>query len=418
VQVRSPVLLHHVRQLVGTATLQVTAQVLAFAAGLLVVHYFSLEQYAYYTLATAMLGVATTLSDSGMRDAVMAQGGAVWQQPDRLGAVLTAGLKIRRKIALGCAVLVCPVLIFLTLRQGATYLQAFLLCAALVPLFLATTVTPLLEIPLRIHQRLTDLQLLQLMAGVARIAGVLLVLLVFPVAWLVVLGGLLPQLLLNARLRRGTRTLAHADGEPDQVAQDKIARQLGRSMPGTVYYVLISQLGVLLISLFGSTESVAQFGALGRLALIAAFMLGIFQLIALPRYARIPAEDSGKLRRTYLILLGGVIAASALAVLFAWITPGAVLYILGPKYASLTDEAVLAIGAGVGTVISTAAGALAAVRGVVPSPLVMIPTSLIVQGLLVLTLPLDSVSTMFWLSIGVSGVQATVSITHFLFRRT
>jgi O-antigen/teichoic acid export membrane protein len=400
--------------LVGTAALQVVAQLLVFVTGIVLVRELTLEQYAFYTLATAMLGVATTLTDSGMRDAVMAQAGAVWREPHRLGAALAAGIAIRRKIAIGSALLIAPVLAVLVTRQGGSYKDGALLCAALIPVFLATTMSPMLEIPLRIHQQLKRLQLLQVFSGVVRLAFVLAVLLVFPMAWAVVLGALVPQLLLNARLRSGIRELAVLDAPGDELAQRKIASQVMRAVPGTIYYVLVSQLSVLLISLFGTTEAVAQFGALCRIALLMSFLLAVFQLIALPRYARVPASESARLRSVYLLLLGGLSAIAALAIAFTWLAPGAVLFILGSKYSSLTHEVVLAVASGALTVISTALIGLSAVRGVVVSPLVSIPPSIVVQLLLVLTLPLDAVSSMFWLSIAVSAVQIIASAANFL----
>jgi len=411
---RSIVLFSAFKLLVGTAALQVLAQLLVFVTGIVLVRELTLEQYAFYTLATAMLGVATTIADSGMRDAVMAQAGAVWREPHRLGAALAAGIAIRRKIAIASALLIAPVLAVLVMRQGGSFIDGALLCAALIPVFLATTMSPMLEIPLRIHQQLKRLQWLQVFSGVVRLAFVLAVLLIFPMAWAVVLGGLVPQLLLNARLRSGIRELATLDAPRDETAHQKITAQVMRAVPGTIYYVLVSQLSVLLISLFGTTEAVAQFGALCRIALLMSFLLAVFQLIALPRYARIPARETVQLRRVYLLLLGGLTAVGVAAVAFTWLAPSAVLFILGAKYSSLTHEVVLAVASGALTVISSALIGLSAVRGVVVSPFVSIPPGIAVQVLLVLVLPLDAVASMFWLSIAVAAVQAIASVANFL----
>src|SRR5262249_8840079 len=120
------------------------------------------------------------------------------------------------------------------------------------------------------------------------------------------------------------------------------------------------------------------------------------------RYARIPETETSKLLRVYLLLMGCTAAACSVAVLFAWIAPGAVLFILGAKYGSLTSEVVIAVASGAMSVLASAASSMAAVRGTVVSPLVSIPPSIAVQALLVFLLPLDSVSSMFWLSIALS----------------
>ncbi len=403
-----------VRLLAGTAALQVVAQLLVFIAGIVVIRHLSLEQYAFYTLATAMLGVATTLSDCGMRNAVIAQGASLWQHPDRLGPVINAGLAIRRKVALVSALIVCPVLFALVTRQGGTSTHGLLLCGAVLPVFFAATSSPLLEVPLRLHQRLRQLQLLQAFAGVARVACVLLALIVWPVAWLVVLSGFLPQLLLNAKLRSGIARFANLRAPKDELAQSKISSQILRAMPDTIYYVLASQLTVILISIFGTTEDMAHVGALGRLALVVSFLLAMFQLVALPRYARIPQKEHDTILRTYLLLLGGIASAAGLAVACAGIAPEAVLYILGSQYSSLTSEVVLAVAAGGLAVVASAASSMSAVRGIVVSPWISIPPGIAVQLLLICLLPLDSVSSMFCLSLAMSGVQVVASVTNFL----
>jgi hypothetical protein len=189
-----------------------------------------------------------------------------------------------------------------------------------------------------------------------------------------------------------------------------------RTLPGTIYYVFASQLTVLLITIFGTTESVAQVGALSRIAMIVSFLMAMFHLIAVPRYARISATETKKLVRVYLLLLAAIAVASGLAVLFAWLSPHAVLFILGGKYQSLTSEVVLAVAAGALSVISSAALTMAAVRGIVASPLVAILPSIAVQALLIALLPLDAVSSMFWLSIAMSGAQLLACVAIFLRR--
>jgi O-antigen/teichoic acid export membrane protein len=400
----------------GAAAVQGLTQLLMFASGIVVVRNLPIEQYAYYTLATAALGVATALSDSGMSNAVVAQSGRVWQQPDRLGAVLAAGLAIRRKVSLAAVLLLSPVLLWLATRQGSPLPQALLLCAALIPLFLASATTSLLEIPLRLHQRLKSLQMLQTVAGIARLACIALVSFAFPLAWLVVLSALFPVLMFNRKLRERSKDLANLRASQDGEASKRIKTQVVRSLPGAIYYVFVSQLTILLITLFGTTEGVAQVGALGRIAMVIAFLLMVFNMIALPRYARIPESESRKLLHVYLMLMAAITVASGMAVLFAWAAPKAVLFILGGQYSSLTTEVVLAVAAGGLSVIAAAASSLAAVRGTVVSPLISIPPSIAVQALLISLLPLDAVSSMFWLSISISGVQLVAAAAVFLRR--
>lgn len=387
-----------------------------FASGIIVVQTLSIEQYAYYTLANAALGIAAALSDSGMTTALIAQAGRVWQQPDRLGAVMATGLALRRKVTLTCVALLIPILLWFALRGGSSLVPALLLCVAVVPVFYATASVSILEIPLRLHQRLKTLQLTQLISNLARLVLIALTCYVYPAAWLAILSALGPLLLLNRNLRERSSSLADFDAGYDVEARKRVTAQVLRSLPGTIYYVFAGQLTVLLITFFGTTENVAQVGALGRIALVVGIMQIIFNMIATPRYARIPETEKKRLLRLYLLLLGGVAVACVLAVLFADVASGAVLFILGGKYESLTSEVVVAVAAGAMAVLASAASAMAAVRGVVVSPLVSIPPSLAVQALLIFLLPLDRVSSMFWLSFALSAVQMVTAATVYVRR--
>ena len=389
---------------------------LTFAAGIVIVRGLPVDQYAFYTLAAAMLGVATTLSDSGMSNAVMARGGAVWQSRDRLGAVVAAGLAIRKKIALAAAAIIVPVLIVLMIRKHGAPWDAFLLCAALLPVFLATNTSPLLEIPLRLHQRLKSLQLLQTLTYVARLACVLLAVLLWPVAWLVVGSALLPQMLLNAKLRTGIAPLADLNAPLDESVRSRILSQIWRATPGNIYFVCAGQLPVFLITIFGTTEAMAHFGALGRLAVMMTFLFSVFQLVAVPRFARIPEADRRKVLERYGLMLGAMAAAAGLIVIVAWVVPEALLFILGERYSSLTGEVTLAMAAGAMTVIANTAGNLAGVRGIVPSPFIFVSAGVAVQAILVCTLPLSEVSSMFWLSLATSTVQLIACVSVFGWR--
>ena len=387
-----------------------------FASGIIIVRNLSVAQYAYYTVAMSAVGVAAALSDSGMAGAVFAQGGRVWLQRDRLGAVLTAGLAIRSKITVRCALLLSPLLLWMLVRQGAPVFEALLLCVGAAPVFFATSATSILEIPQRLHQRLKFLQFLQIGSGVLRLVCVALVALVLPVAWLVLMSSALAPILQNRKLRNQSTDIADFDATQDSDAAQKIRQQITRSFPGALYYVFGGQLTVLLISLFGTTENVAQVGALGRIAMIVTLLLAVFFLVASPRYARIPETETKKLLRWYLLLLGAIAAACAAGLLFTWAFPNVVLFVLGSKYSALTSEVVLAVAAGALQVLASASSNMAAVRGTVVSPFLTIPPSLAMQALLIYLLPLDSVSSMFWLSIGFSGVQLVVSFAVFLRR--
>src|SRR5665213_570645 len=145
------------RTLLLTGGAQAAIQLLGVASGILVIRHLSSEQYAYYTIANAALGMMTVLTDSGINSGVLAQASEVWRDPAKLGAVVTAGLRIRRQLALVAVTLSVPILFVLLRHQGADWPAATLIVASILPTFLSTISAQLFEAVPRLQQRLVPL---------------------------------------------------------------------------------------------------------------------------------------------------------------------------------------------------------------------------------------------------------------------
>ena len=79
--------------------------------------------------------------------------------------------------------------------------------------------------------------------------------------------------------------------------------------------------------------------------------------------------------------------------------PDVALMLLGPEYRTLTHEVVLiAVSGALGT-LSGAAYALAAAREVIVSPWLALPLALLLQIILILTLPVATVGGVLWLGV-------------------
>src|SRR5262245_4709986 len=188
------------RVLAVATTGQVAVQALGFLAGILVIRTLPQDQYALYTVGNAMLGTMTLLADSGISTGVMAQGGRVWNDRERLGAVIATGLELRRRFAVFSLAVCVPVLLVLLRNHGADWLGAAALAAALSAAFLAALSGVILEAIPKLRQEVAALQRIQVVTNVGR-----LLLLgstrFFPHAAVAILCSGLAQLWANSRLR-------------------------------------------------------------------------------------------------------------------------------------------------------------------------------------------------------------------------
>jgi hypothetical protein len=135
---------------------------------------------------------------------------------------------------------------------------------------------------------------------------------------------------------------------------------------------------VFLISLFArQANSVAEVGALGRLAMIFAVLGNVLTNVFVPAFAR--AQSQRKLRWLYAAIAGGVIGFGGLVLLAAAIFPEQFLLVLGNKYTHLHRELLLMVGAAVLSSITATFWSLNASRAWVAGSWLYIPLTLVTQ---------------------------------------
>ena len=378
-----------------SAAAQAAIQLLTLATGLVVVRLLPVREYAYYTIANAVLGTMSVLSDSGIADSLVAQGGKVWKDRRALGGLIAAGLALRKRFALIAAAISLPLMYILLQRQGATPAAAVLVAASIIPLYASTLTGQLLQIVPRLHQQAARLQRIQVSAAVLRFALVTGVAKLLPLAWIASLCAGAAQAWQNWRLRRLAAGLADLDAAPAPEAWESCMRQVRRSAPSAVYYAFEGQIAILLVSIFGRTSGVASVGALTRLAMIFQVVAAVFALLWVPRFAKLPYD-----RPLLKVFWGSQLALSGVSlipVLCVALYPQAILWVLGPAYGSLEHEALIAALGGSFGLLGGCSYWMSAARGVVIAPWLMIPLALCVQIVLISILPLSTVAGVLWL---------------------
>jgi O-antigen/teichoic acid export membrane protein len=374
---------------------QAMVQACGLLAGIVIVRDLSPRQYAFYTIVTAGLGALTVLTDGGVCTSLLAQGGAVWQDRARLGVVIATGLRMRLRLV-PLALCALPFMVGLLRHQGASWTEATLIPAAVVPLFLATISGHVLETVPRLHQALAPLQRIQVAANSLRLALVALLLPALPLAAAASLIAALPQWWANWRLRRLADHYADWRTTYDREVAAKIASQVRRMMPAAIYYAFSGQLTIWVVSAFGSARSVASVGALGRVTMVLSILTIVFGTIAVPRFARIPSDDRSRVRWRYVEMQAFLLTACLVLLLALSVFAGPALAILGPNYSGLRHEIVLMGLNGLVSVCGGAAYSLGAVRGVVAPAWLVVPYSAATQILLIILLPVDTVGGVIW----------------------
>ncbi len=390
-----------------TGGAQLIIQGIGLISGILIIRLLSTQEYGLYTLANTLLGTMVVLADGGISAGVMSQGGKVWQDKQKLGIVLATGLHLRRKFAKGSLAIAVPLLVYLLRMHGASWYASLLIVACLVPAFFTALSGTLLQIAPKLNQDIIPLQKNGVIATSARLVAIL-SLFVFPWAFIAMLAYGLPQIWANLNLRKISSAYADWSQQPDPVVKKEIISFVKRILPGAIYFCFYGQISIWLISVFGSISSVAQVGALGRLAMVLNLFTVLFTTLVAPRFARLPVNRNMLLSR-FLQIQFSLLVLSFAIISVVYLFPSEVLWILGKDYSNLKQELVLNVIGSCLTLIAGISFNLFTSRGWAINPIISIPISIlsIVAG--VMFMDVSSLKGVLLLNIFVASVQVLMN---------
>lgn len=357
---------------------QLIVQGVGLVSGILIIRLLPTQEYALYTLANTMLGTMTVLADGGIASGVMSEGGKVWKSREQLGVVVNTGLKLRKRFAFISLLVSIPILFYLLNHHGASLLFNVLIIASLILAFRAALSDSLLEISLKLNQDIVPLQKNQVVTSIGRLVLITASLFFFPFTFVAILGNGIPRIWGNIRLGKISHKFADNRQPVDDIIRKNILGNVKRILPGSIYYCISGQLTVWLLSIFGSTSSIAQIGALSRLAMLLTLVSTILSTLFEPRFSRLPNIKKVVLTK-FLQIQSGIILFCCFIILLVWLFPNQILSILGKGYSDLTTEVLLlAMGSCLG-LVSGSVYKLSSSRGVIPKPVFFIPIIISIQ---------------------------------------
>ncbi|WP_128763332.1 polysaccharide biosynthesis protein [Leeuwenhoekiella aestuarii] len=394
-----------------SGTAQVFIMLISLASGILVIRLLSTEEYALYTLANTMLGTIIALANAGIPIGVMSEGGKVWKDKKKMGMVFVTAFELRKIFGLVSLLIGIPILIYLLRLNGASWTMSILIMIGLIPAFFSQISNSILEIAPKLTQHVVPLQKNQLAINTGRLVLLILLIFLFPFAYIAIIASTLPQVWGNIRLKKITNSSVDWEQQSDSEIKLRLVAKTRRILPEAIFYCLSGQLTVWLLSLFGSTDSVAQIGALGRLAMVMNIISVLFGMLIAPRFARLEADFS-LLKRRYLqaLLLVVVLFLGIIGIVY-WF-PSQILWILGAKYGDLEDEVVLAV---IGSSLNLLSGiiyALYSSRGWIINPFLYIAISISSTIIAMLVLDITTLYGVLLLNIAIAGVQV---LTHYYY---
>jgi len=359
-----------------TGGAQVLIQLIGFGCSIFIIRHFSITEYAIYTLANTMLGAMNILADGGIVSGVIAEGGKVWQDKYKLGAVITTGMNLRKKFGIGSILIAGSVLVYLLMHNNASWYYAVLILLSLIPVFYANLSDSLLEVAPKLHQDIKPLQKNQVMANLGRLLLTIPAVFFIPFTPIAIIATGIPRIIANFKLKKISNKFIIPNQKENIQIKENIIHMVKRILPVEVYNIFSTNITVWILSIAGATASIAQVGALFRIGAVLALFNIVFNTIIVPRYSRlqnIKSELLDKMIKIQLLLF----SICFVLIFFTWLFSSQIIWILGNNYKNLDSELVFTVIIFCLNIISTIIYTLCRSRGWVINPILNIGVNLL-----------------------------------------
>tara|TARA_R110000850_G_scaffold125699_8_gene244234 strand:+ start:2276 stop:3586 length:1311 start_codon:yes stop_codon:yes gene_type:complete len=309
-------------------------QVINMATGFFLLRWMSVEHYAQFGVAFAFQATLTMLSDLGFSSAILALAGERSKQPEVLGRYLKSAIRFRTLLFViaGCSfALLFP---FITAGQpwspkSKALILGSILCSVAVQGWM------MYQAPLLTHRRIASFYRPQIVSSGIRLAA----------SWLLHLlsglSGVAASWVSTLTLAISSRWIkslgAPLVSKPEKCAPEanrEMLRYLAPLMPGVAFSALQSQILIAIITIFGSTQSIAEVSALGRLGQLFAVLNAFNGAIIAPYFSALPGI---RLHSMYFKIVAAAAVVGGTLTLLSFLFPQPLLWLLGPKYADLEN---------------------------------------------------------------------------------
>ena len=390
---------------------------IAFSSGILLVRWLPQREYAYFTIANAMQATLILLADIGISTALVSIGGHVWQDRHRFGELINTALSVRKKLAVGAIAIVAPILYAMLAKNGASPVYSLLLIVLVLVAFSTQLSIDVYSVVPRLHSDIARIQKIDFICAFTRLVLIVGLVYLFTTASLAVGIAVATFLLQYFLLRSYAAKVVDLKAGENPEDRREMVRLIKSLAANSLFYCFQGQITVFLISFFARhAGSVAEVGALGRLAMIFTILMNLLINIFVPAFAR--CHEKAKLRRLYFAIAGGVVLFSGIVLAGAATFPEQFLFVLGNRYSHLHRELVLMVGVAVISAVGGTLWMLNASKAWVTGAWLYIPLTLATQIALIPFTDFSSVSgvLIFNLISGVPSLLLNLALSYRGFR--
>ena len=393
---------------------QLLLQVVGFGIGIILVRDMPKTDYAIYTILMSVQAILTILSNSGIMIGFIKTGGDIWDDSEKLATLIKTGTQLRYYIAFFAFLIAGFYGIYLLIEQNIESFQILIFLVCIILIVIPEIHTAFITNALLLRKEVMKVQLAQLITQSSRLLLLLLVLLIFRnhltinIVLIITISGI--WLSYWFLIKKSTHIIDHK-APFDPKYRRILLHYLKRIWHNELFFAFHGQISIFLIGVFGSTSSLADLGALARLAAVYAILTALINNLIVPRFAR--AQETAIMKLQYFQLLALLGLSSVSVIFMAYIFPEIFLWILGPKYYHLELELTLVMILGsVNLFISGIVGLNQAKGWIKFRTFWEIPLNILTIILGIRFFDISILSGVLYLSISISAVNLLLSLVN------
>ena len=318
------------------------AQSAGMISGLIYVRLMPIDEYALYAMALSSLTFVAIGGDVGLTGSL----NYFWRQSGSDGNVIEpiiAVVQRLRSVFFVLASFVCGAFLLKTATEQHFSMITVLACFGLVVATAWSQLRAVLDVQLmRLQGMQRESYYCEAAGSITRLlAAVVMIATGITTALFGLAGGLLGSLSILAALKSFMRT---PRGNSQPIAREtwrKVLYYITPTFPTTLVYIAEVPLLLWLALTFGGKAPLAETFAVGRIGAIYGLLTIFINAVVGTRLARV-RNDAHFARMMGLFLLA-LVFLSAAATTVAYLTPSALLLLIGPNYAHLEKQVVLMI---------------------------------------------------------------------------
>lgn len=317
---------------------QGAVQLLNVISGFLLLRWLNVEAYAQYSVAFGFQTTLGMLVDLGFSGSIIALVGDRGSEKEVVGAYIRSAKYFRNRlfaVIIPLSVIAFPLV---TSKQDWDAMTQLLLFISVIASLFFQGWAAYYSPPLLIHQQLKQYYQPQVVSAVGRMVLCFILYLIsaltsWTTAWVnsavFAVNGFL--------YRRSTTSLITEPRSSNPQINSEMIRYLSPLIPVAIYTAFQGQISLILITIFGRTESVAEVAALGRIGQLFFILTAFNSVIIAPRIAQVARRD---LAKKYFQTFGVALTFAAILSFIAFLFPQPLLWLLGSKYQNLRSAIV------------------------------------------------------------------------------